>query len=80
MRETSEWEEAIDAILQGHRQKRKGVLKREILALMAKQPNDSGHMIADILGICLETKRPGEFPSGDALMLRDKIVLKYLVT
>ncbi len=38
------------------------------------------HIITDILGICLETERPGEFPSVEALKIRDKIVLKYLVT
>jgi len=30
------------------------------------------HIIADIIGMCLETKHPGELPSVDALMIRDK--------
>ena len=79
MNNLSNLEKEIGAILKGHRQKSKAVLRQEILALVEKQPNDSSNIIADIIGMCLETKRPGEFPSVDALMIRDKIVLKYLV-
>ena len=79
MNNLSNLEKEIYAIVQGRRQKSNGVLKQQILALIEKQPNDSSNIITDIIGMCLETKHPGEFPSVDALMIRDRIVLNYLV-
>ena len=59
-----------------------GEVMIQVLVTDAKQQINQAvkdHIIADILGMCLETKHPGEFPSVDALMTRDRIVLKYLV-
>ena len=80
MNNLSSFKKEIHVVVKGHRQKSNAVLRQEILALIEKQSNNSSNIIADIIGMCLETKHPREFPSVEALMIRDKIVLKYLVT